>query len=142
MDASPVNKPRYRDPWFFSQTRQRNRWRTLFAIVVLALGIAGLITFFPPEEAKGIKVSRFIGTVGEDSGFYQVKDQEYIPHSPESGNAPVYVFLQPDYPLTKLKQEVRKKPKPLERPKKKSQIIPVEKQGMAPHKNGNASGDF
>lgn len=129
-------------PMFFSRSRPRNRWQTLSACLPLALGIAGLIIFFPAEKAKEIKLSRFIETAGQDGGIYQVGDHAYIPSPSESKNAPVYLFLQPDCPSTQLKQEVREKPKLLKRPKRKSMVVSIKKNVMEPHMNGIACGDF
>jgi hypothetical protein len=127
---------------FFSRSRPRNRWQTLSACLPLALGIAGLIIFSPPEKAKEIKVSRFIEIARQDGGIYQVGDHEYIPCIPESKNVPVYLLLQPDYPSTQLKQEVREKPKLLKRPKKKSMVISIRKKVMELHMNGIACVNF
>jgi hypothetical protein len=89
-----------------------------------------------------MKVERSLGELWEDSGLYKVGDQGYIPHTPGSGNGSAYLFLQPDYPSTQLQQGERKKLKPLNRPKKRSLVPPIEKKVIEPPVYGNCSENF
>jgi len=134
-----VNRSRRRDQLLFSQRRQRNGWQTLSACVAAALGIACLLTLFPPKETKEMQVERSLGELSEDSGHNKFGDQDYAPNTPGSGNGPAYLFLQPDYPSTQLHQGERKKPKPLNRPKKRSLVPSIEKKVIEPHVYGNCS---
>jgi hypothetical protein len=130
MHTLLVNRSRRRDQLLFSKRKQRNGWQTLSACVAASLGIACLLTLFPPKKAKEMKVERSLGELREDSGLYKVGDQGYIPHTSGSGNGAAYLFLQPDYPSTQLQQGERKKPKPLNRPKKRSLVPSIEKKVM------------